>query len=698
MKREENIQILILFCIFVGISRKLMMKYNNIYILLISLVCLLFSCTNENTRLGILQAERRSIEDTIANGHDSYALQRIEEYMNKATDSTEYYLWLSTRNKAFYKNMLADSMLVVDRRLQSFLNRYEDIHNEAMDLLRAEWLLSKGVMQTTFMSRPDLALDYNIKATSILRRYDDNKELLLTALTNTADYYRQIGKLDFSADAYLQALALADSLPTNSNARIVVELGIATAYSFMADYDNGNYWWQRLETKVDSMRYDDQFIFYNNRGNDLYFQQRYKEAMPYFEKAVALTQNKPQKEWDYYTALANLGEIYVCLGKPKEARKAIDDADNFFKKVGFTIGCYYTTTSYIGLALLEGKTGEALRMISNSRTLDHMIPAAVMQRLQKEEQAMSLVGDFRKAYTIRKQVETIRDSIQTANMKMRMNANLLKYQHDKRLAEQLHIIDQQRIITITAWGLLSGTLMVVAILIVLIMLQRKRNQLQKIADREQLIKLRMENARNRISPHFIYNALNHELLAQMKGGEVNLNSLTQLIRRGVAQANNLETTLKEELEFVDYYVAIEGAQMGDDFCYTTDISMDVDTEKVHLPSMMVQIFVENAIKHGLRAMPKRQDAKRQLLIRISRCANSSTKIEVIDNGLGLNEINSSNSSTRTGMRIVSQTIQILNDKNKYHIAFGMANSSVLEPDHTGCCSWIMIPDAFDYTL
>ena len=83
--------------------------------------------------------------------------------------------------------------------------------------------------------------------------------------------------------------------------------------------------------------------------------------------------------------------------------------------------------------------------------------------------------------------------------------------------------------------------------------------------------MRMENTRNRITPHFIYNALTHEMLAQMEGRKVDLNALTQLLRRGVEQADMLETTLEEELTFVDYYVDIERQQMPITLFYQKEI-------------------------------------------------------------------------------------------------------------------------------
>lgn len=660
------------------------------------LCCLLLACGDSDRRFDELQRQRLIMEDSINNRHDAYAFRETDKRMSEATDSTTYYLWLSTRNKAFFTKKMADSMLIVGHRIEAYLKRNEKKEDRATTTLRAEWLMSKGAMQSVFMGRPDIGLKYNKQATALLRKHKGNNESLLNALANTADYYRQMGMLDLSADAYMNALALVDSMQNNRNAPIVVELGIATAYSYMADYEHSEYWWKRIEAKADSMLYDDQFIFYNNRGNDLYFQHKYKEAMPYFEKAAELVRGKKEKQWDYYTALANMGECYVCLGDADKGRQTLNKADAFFKQVGFDIGTYYTTTSYMKLALLDGKPNVAINIIKQAGDKEPVIPMAVMLRLEVAEKAMCATGNYHEAYNIRKHLDIIRDSIQAENARMRLNTNLLRFKHDKQLAQQQHTIDQQRIISLTAWGLCTVALLVIVVLAILFRLQRKREQLREMEERAKLVKLRMENARNRISPHFVYNALNHELLAQIKGQKVDLYSLTQLLRRGISQANNLATTLKEEMEFVDYYVGIEGRQMGDDFCYATDIDSAVDMTAVRLPAMVVQIFVENAIKHGLRAMAPRENAQRLLRIRISRSNEQQTMVEVIDNGLGLSV--GSKDSTHIGMRIVRQTIQILNDRNKHDITFGIENCSTLEAGHTGCRSWIAIPDDYNYNI
>jgi LytS/YehU family sensor histidine kinase len=236
-------------------------------------------------------------------------------------------------------------------------------------------------------------------------------------------------------------------------------------------------------------------------------------------------------------------------------------------------------------------------------------------------------------------------------------------------------------------------LMVAIIVIGQFHLYRRRQRFNNLKTRQQIVMMRMESIRNRISPHFIYNALNHEVLAQMEGREIDLEALTQLLRRGIEQADILQTTLDEELSFVDYYISIEGRQMGSDFVYEKEVDSDVDVKKVNLPSMSIQIFAENALKHGLRPIKPTEGKQRKLLIKVSR-QNQSTLVEVLDNGEGVQI--AKKSGTLLGGRVMRQTIQLLNDNNEEKITFGINNWQ--QDEESGCRSWILLPDNYNYQI
>ena len=133
--------------------------------------------------------------------------------------------------------------------------------------------------------------------------------------------------------------------------------------------------------------------------------------------------------------------------------------------------------------------------------------------------------------------------------------------------------------------------------------------------------------------------------------------------------------------------------MGPDFVYTKEIAKDVNTQAVNLPSMAIQIFAENALKHGLRPMKPQEGHLRKLLIRATRKDNG-TLVEVIDNGTGLQI--SQKTGTQLGGRVMRQTIQLLNDNNDNKISFGINNWQ--QDDESGCRSWILLPDNYNYQI
>ena len=585
--------------------------------------------------------------------------------------------------KMWYTRMEGDSMNAASMRIAQYLEQHQGDRSESLRRLRAEWLKARGVYFTAIKGQPDSGLVYTEQALAEMQGLKGMDETRVLAMANRADFYRQLGQLDRSADGYLQAMQTADSTGMGNEMKIPLMLGISTAYTFMGDYANSQRWWQRLGTLLPTMQRGDQFIYYNNLGNDHYFQAQYQEARDCFLKAAALVKDDEAKQWDYYTSLGNLGEIYICLEQADSARQIINEADSFFRRVNFPPLIYYMATSSMKLKMLEGDIPAAQAIAAASPKDDISIPAAKVLRLQALEQLMKKTGRWQEATEIHDELHQLTDSIQKKQSAMRMSTQLLQYKHDKQLMAQQQEIDQQQMSFHLALALLAIALLIIVVTVVLYQLHRRRHRLQEITAQQQIIVLRMENIRNRITPHFIYNALSHEMLAQMDGKAVDLSALTQLLRRGVDQADMLETTLSEELRFVDYYVEIEGRQMGNKLHYEKVIAPDVAPEEVHLPAMTIQIFVENAIKHGLQ----RQGG--ELTIRVNR-QGDSTLIEVIDNGKGLGN---KSPMEHTGMKVVRQTIQMLNEHNHQQITFGIANR---QP--SGCRAWLLVPSEYNYSI
>ena len=106
---------------------------------------------------------------------------------------------------------------------------------------------------------------------------------------------------------------------------------------------------------------------------------------------------------------------------------------------------------------------------------------------------------------------------------------------------------------------------------------------------------------------------------------------------------------------------------------------------------MIQIPVENSVKHALRG----KEGERNLWITVDR-QERGIRIKITDNGGGYRP-DSRHRGTGTGMKVIMQTIQILNMKNKE--AIDVAVHNVTLPDgEVGCEVTFLLPDKYDYKI
>jgi hypothetical protein len=106
--------------------------------------------------------------------------------------------------------------------------------------------------------------------------------------------------------------------------------------------------------------------------------------------------------------------------------------------------------------------------------------------------------------------------------------------------------------------------------------------------------------RSKLAPHFIFNTLN-TLSAQIEkdpqGAQSTTEKLAELFRSLLSIVDEPAIPLREELTFVEAYLGIEQARLGDRLHVSVDIPEDLESAMV--PPLSLQVIVENAIKHGV---------------------------------------------------------------------------------------------------
>jgi len=133
--------------------------------------------------------------------------------------------------------------------------------------------------------------------------------------------------------------------------------------------------------------------------------------------------------------------------------------------------------------------------------------------------------------------------------------------------------------------------------------RRERDALQLrltvVAREAQLRALRAQ-----LNPHFLFNCLNslrHLIATQPARAELMLNNLAELLRYSL-NADRAETVpLAEELRIVDEYLNLERVRLDERL--TVERRIAPEAARAQVPPMLVQMLVENAIKHGISELP-----------------------------------------------------------------------------------------------
>jgi len=116
--------------------------------------------------------------------------------------------------------------------------------------------------------------------------------------------------------------------------------------------------------------------------------------------------------------------------------------------------------------------------------------------------------------------------------------------------------------------------------------------------------LEFDALRARLNPHFIFNALNNLRALINEDTERARDLVTRLsntLRHALDHGSASSVQLGRELEVVDDYLAIEKVHYEDRLQVDRDIAPNA--LNAALPPMLLQLLVENAIKHGIACTP-----------------------------------------------------------------------------------------------
>lgn len=665
-----------------------------LHLVLFVIIAYLFSCKTDNN--GYRSEEERT---TLRNITDSIeqmapnALRLCDSMMTQAKDSFTFYDYFLLKGKHYLISESNDTSLHFSAKTKAFAEKQPE--SPRRNGLLAKSLAIEAATDYVFRRNNENTIKTNYNAYLLAMR-SDIIDFSPEIAANLADAYTMANNLPEAAKWYRRALFLVDSLQLPERKNISLYMGLAQIYTNLEDFTSAEYFYKQTDKHFDRIKLNMQLYFLNNFGNMYYYKKDYPKALEVFKRMENhLHANKCNNIIDVYLCRINLADVYLNLDSTEAALKYINDAEDFFIKKNILPAIHYVNTIKIGTAIKEKRYDEVERIMNkekHERKIKEQNLINIRDRYLTEY--YKATDNYKKAYEIFSKATAASDSAMHNKMGMRASEIMQKFTEDTlKLNHAIEISKKDADLyktSTTLWLMAFVVLLLSTCLGASVVYTKNKKATAQI----KMLNLKMENIRQRITPHFVFNILNAEIGKQNNEQKTDgLYKLSRLIRANLDLSCRMYITLSEELDFVQRFVELKNSMLDNKIKFSMNIDSNVEPDKIMIPSMFIQLLVENSIKHGFKNTIK----EKRLDINISGRPRG-TIIAVTDNGTGFDIRNFNNKTGKNGLDIIRKTIMIINQDKRENARIKMNIQNVKNGNEiSGCTVELYIPQKIKLT-
>lgn len=236
------------------------------------------------------------------------------------------------------------------------------------------------------------------------------------------------------------------------------------------------------------------------------------------------------------------------------------------------------------------------------------------------------------------------------------------------------------------FGFLLACLLGVALKLLKLQIQKKAHEK---ADQDKRVSgLELQALRSQMNPHFVHNSLNAiQYFIQRNEVELSeeyLSSFSHLIRLFFEYSRRQTITIDEEVMLLTNYLEIEKLRFEEKLNFNITICDHIDVHEQHIPSMLLQPIVENAVNHGL--FHKEDIGNLQIVF---KAINSTTyTVTIIDDGIGINKAKeiyhtSTKNYESNSSQVLKERLFLLNKSNLWDVDYHIIDRSTQAGIDTG---------------
>jgi LytS/YehU family sensor histidine kinase len=220
--------------------------------------------------------------------------------------------------------------------------------------------------------------------------------------------------------------------------------------------------------------------------------------------------------------------------------------------------------------------------------------------------------------------------------------------------------------------------------------KKKLDYNKQSKENEQVRQLELELRNAQINHHFVFNVLasiEYFLIKNDKdSARLYLNKFSQLIRKTLNNSRRKYITLEQDLCTLSQYIELELFRLGNNHQFEIDVCDKIDTSDLFIQPLLIQPFVENAIKHGLQK--KNKSCRLQIKITL---VNKELCCIVKDDGAGRDKKLVCINHNSSGISITQERLQYLHDHFQTRYAFQINDLKDKDGNPEGTCVDFTLP-------
>ena len=500
-----------------------------------------------------------------------------------------------------------------------------------------------------------------------------------SANANLGVVYRYQGNYPLAIDYYNKAL--------DYHKKVNDSLGIARGLSNLGDvYSSSEKLDKALEFNLKAIKYLGnganrrmKSVIYMNIGNIYIDQKDFNRALKYFNKSLVISREINALE-EISMNLHNIADIYLEIEQPIKARELFAEAMEISAEIGSKRLLSYNNLGIANTYFDVKQYKKALPFALEGKK--YAVELDILETQSKAEELLYKIyqktGRFKEALESHERFKVLNDSLFNEENIEKITQIEYEYKYKnqleaakfKEMALTETVNETTDNLEKSQRNLLYGIIIFLAVTVLLggiIFFLRLRN----VKEKTQNIITEQKLLRSQMTPHFIFNAmsvLQGIILNKEDAKAVSyLSKFSRLLRITLENSRDQLVSLKNELVAVENYIDLQNIEAKTPFVYSINIAENIDSEKVKIPPMLIQPFIENSIEHGF----VNHEGDKIIEITISRKDNLLNCI-ITDNGVGVNtrkeSVNRNKKSLSTA--ITTERIELLskNTKNKGSIS------------------------------